>query len=60
MASSNIKIVKYKLVKGSIKSDDYINFIIELNQENPNYSFLIDNTSIHKSKKAKLIYREKK
>jgi transposase len=60
MASSNIKIVKYKLVKGSIKSDDYINFIIELNQENPDYSFLIDNASIHKSKKAKLIYMEKK
>jgi transposase len=60
MASSNAKIIKYKLVKGSIKSEDYINFIIELNQENPNYSFLIDNASIHKSKKARLIYKEKK
>jgi len=60
MASSNIKIIKYKLVKGSIKSDDFINFIIELNKENPNYNFLIDNASIHKSKKANNIYKEKK
>ena len=54
MATSNQKINKYKLVKGSIKTDDYILFMKELNT-NSNHTYLIDNASIHKCKKSKRI-----
>lgn len=57
---SNKNNIKYKLVEGSIKTDDFISFIKEINNENPNSSFLIDNASIHKNKKTKQFYKDDK
>lgn len=59
MATSKNKIIKYVLVKGSIKSEQYMLFMKDLNK-NKNYSYLIDNASIHKSKKAKQMYKDEK
>jgi hypothetical protein len=58
MATSKKKIIKYHLVKGSIKTDDYILFMTELNDNNPNYTYLIDNASIHKNKKTNEFYKK--
>ena len=58
MATSKRKIVKYILVKGSIKTDDFIGFLNELNMENPYNTYLIDNASIHKNKKTKEFYKK--
>lgn len=60
MATSNKKIVKYLLQEGSIKKEHYINFMLELDKENSNYIYLIDNASIHKSKLAMEIYSKNK
>ena len=60
MATSKKKIIKYILVKGSIKTDDYISFMKELNEDNINYSYLIDNAAIHKNKKTFEIYKQEK
>jgi transposase len=60
LATSNKKIIKYKLVKGSIKINDYILFMTELHKLNSNYTYLIDNASIHKGKKAKELYKNLK
>ena len=57
MATSNKKIIKYYLVKGSIKTDDFINFMDQLNKENPNNTYLIDNASIHINKKTINFYK---
>jgi len=59
MATSKNKIIKYLLVKGSIKTDNYISFMNDLYDENPNYTYLIDNASIHKNKKTNVFYKEK-
>ena len=60
MATTNKKIIKYILKEGSIKSDDFILFIDDLNKLNKNYSYLIDNASIHTNKKAKEFYKTNK
>ena len=56
MATSK-KIIKYILVKGSIKTDIFISFLNELYNENPYYTYLIDNAAIHKNKKTKEFYK---
>jgi len=60
MATTNKKIIKYILKEGSIKSSDFILFIDDLNKLNKNYSYLIDNASIHTNKKAKEFYKTNK
>ena len=60
MATTNKKIIKYILKEGSIKSDYFILFIDDLNKLNKNYSYLIDNASIHTNKKAKEFYKTNK
>ncbi len=40
------KIIKYILVKGSIKTDNFISFMNDLNNKNLNHSYLLDNASI--------------
>ena len=50
MATSNNKIVKYLLVEKSIKTDNFVNFLNELHNENKNYTYLIDNALIYKNK----------
>lgn len=60
MATSKNKIIKYLLVKKSIKTDDFINFMNELNIDNPNNTYLIDNASIHKNKKTNDFYKKNK
>ena len=60
LATSKKKIIKYLLVEGSVKTDDYISFIEELNKDNTNYSYLIDNASIHKNKKTFAMYKKEK
>jgi len=60
MATTNKKIIKYILKEGSIKSDDFILFIDDLNKLNKNCSYLIDNASIHTNKKAKEFYKTNK
>ena len=58
MATSKTKILKYYLIKGSIKTDDYIKFMQELNSKYKNCSYLIDNASIHKNKKTRDMYKK--
>ena len=58
MATTNKKIINYVLVEGSIKTDTFITFIGNLNKLNSNYSFLIDNASIHSNKKTKQFYKK--
>ena len=53
MATTNKKIIKYILVEGSIKTDNFISFMDELYKINNNFTFLIDNASIHTNKKVK-------
>ena len=60
MATSEKKIIKYILVKGSIKTDNFISFMNDLNNENPNRSYLLDNASIHKNKKTHEFYKKNK
>ena len=60
IASSNNKIVKYLLVEKSIKTDTFIKFLNELHNENKNYTYLIDNASIHRNKTTFMFYKEKK
>jgi transposase len=60
MATSKNKIIKYLLVKKSIKTDDFIKFMNELNIDNPNSTYLIDNASIHKNKKTNDFYKKNK
>ena len=60
MATTNKKILKYVLVEGSIRTDIYIQFITDLNNLNRNYTYLIDNASIHCNKKTKLFYKTNK
>ena len=57
MATTNRKILKYVLVEGSIKTDNFITFMDELHKTNNNYSYLIDNASIHSNKKTKLFFK---
>ena len=60
MATSEKKIIKYILGKGSIKTDNFISFMNDLNNENPNRSYLLDNASIHKNKKTHKFYKKNK
>jgi hypothetical protein len=60
MATSKNKIIKYLLVKKSIKTDDFIQFMNELNIDNPNNTYLIDNASIHKNKKTNDFFKKNK
>ncbi len=60
MATTKDKIIKYILKEGSIKNDDFISFIDDLEKSNKNYSYLIDNASIHCSKKSKEFYKKNK
>lgn len=57
MATSDKQILKYKLIEGSIKTDNFIKFMDELNKTNNNYSYLIDNASIHSNKKTKEFFK---
>ena len=57
MATSNKQILKYELIEGSIKTDNFIKFMNELNRKNNNYSYLIDNASIHSNKKTKEFFK---
>ena len=57
MATTNKKILKHVLVEGSIKTDNFITFMNELHKTNNNYSYLIDNASIHSNKKTKLFFK---
>ena len=52
MSISNKKIIGYKLVKGSIKKEDYKQHIDDIynKKSNKNKAILQDNASIHKSK----------
>ena len=47
-------------MEGSVKTDDFVSFIKELNEENSNYTYLIDNASIHKNKKTSAMYKKEK
>jgi transposase len=58
MATTNKKIIKYIIKEGSIKNEDFISFIDDLQKSNNNYSYLIDNASIHCSKKSKEYYKK--
>lgn len=60
MATSNKQILKYELIEGSIKTDNFIKFMDELNETKNNYSYLIDNASIHSNKKTKEFFKLKK
>jgi transposase len=60
MATTKKKIIKYILVEGSIKTDNFISFMDDLNKLNQNYTYLIDNASIHSNKKTKNFFKEKK
>ena len=57
MATSDKQILKYELIEGSIKTDNFIKFMDELNRTNNNYSYLIDNASIHSNKKTKEFFK---
>jgi transposase len=57
MATTKKKIIKYVLVEKSIKTDNFISFMDDLNKLNNNYSYLIDNASIHSNKKTKMFFK---
>ena len=63
VATSNKKIIDYCIVSKGLKSDDYVNFMNKMYnniKDKENKSFFMDNASIHKSKKAKELYKKNK
>lgn len=62
MATSNKKIINYKIVKKGIKTNDFNNFMLKLHRmdkENKNV-YLLDNARVHKTKSFNKIKEEKK
>jgi transposase len=52
MAISNKKIISYKLYEKNINGNKYLDFIKEIvNKYQNNYTLLMDNATIHKTKK---------
>jgi len=60
MATTNKKIINYKIVEKGFKTETYNNFLKETYQKEPTKTFLKDNASIHKSKLVKQTIRKNK
>ena len=59
VAMNNKKIIKYKLYEQNVTGDKYLQFIKEINYKNKGKYMLMDNATIHHTKKLKEYIKKK-